>query len=161
MAFEVHPPADVTLIGPGDPLPQLQTPTRADARGVKPICTREQVCPLHDHTVGEVRAAGKPTALLVATPAFCQVAICGPVLDLLLQVTDRYEDVGFVHAEVYRDPATSIEGDDAYAPVVTDLGLFFEPVLLLADAAGTVVERVDAIYDIAELEAALGKLVGG
>jgi hypothetical protein len=162
MAFEVHSPADVTLIGPGDPMPPLQTPTKSDARGVKPICTREQICPLHDRTVADVRAAGMPTALLVATPAFCQVAICGPVLDLLLERTDRYADqIGFVHAEVYSDPATSIEGDDAYAPVVTDLGLFFEPVLLLADVAGNVVERVDAIYDIGELDAALGRLVGG
>ncbi len=161
MAFEVHPPTDVTLIGPGDPLPPLQTPTRANARGDQADLHAGPDLPTaRPHRRRGACVALCQPALLVATPAFCQVAICGPVLDLLLEVTDRYAGkIGFVHAEVYSDPETSIEGDDAYAPVVNELGLFFEPVLLLADAAGKVVERVDAIYDIGELDAALAKLV--
>jgi hypothetical protein len=36
--------------------------------------------------------------------------------------------------------------------------LEFEPVLFLADASGTLVERLDAIWDAAELRTALDRL---
>ena len=88
MAFQVDSPDDVKVIQPGAAMPSLETPTTTDARGVDPVCTSEPACPLHDVTLAEALAEGAPVALLVATPAFCQIAICGPVLDVLLDVRD-------------------------------------------------------------------------
>jgi hypothetical protein len=113
------------------------------------------VCPLHDVTVAEALGTGRPLALLVATPAFCQFAICGPVLDVLLGVTDAHPGITFLHAEVYADPA---KGLDTYAPVVAPLGLHFEPCLVLVGSDGTVAGRVDTIYDRAELDERLAQL---
>lgn len=159
-SLEVFPPEQVTLLGRGDPLPRVDTPTVTDPRGVTPICTAEPICPLHERSLTELVGTGRPTALLVATPAFCQVAICGPVLDRLLDVVEAYADrVSFVHAEVYRDPETTIEGVDAYAPIIDELGLTFEPVLYLVDGAGVIADRVDSVYDAVELAAALDDLV--
>lgn len=155
MQFQVNDAKDVKVIQIGQPLPHLETPTTSDARGVKPICTREPVCPLHDVTVAQAIDEKKPVALLVASPAFCQIAICGPVLDVLLDVRTGHPTVRFIHAEVYADPAKDL---DTYAPAIEPLGLHFEPCLVLADTNGNVVDRVDTIFDRSELRDRLSKL---
>jgi hypothetical protein len=155
MSLKVDAPGDVTAILPGQAMPALETPTAADARGVTPFCTRDPVCPLHDVTVAQALGEGGPIALLVATPAFCQLSICGPVLDVLLDVTGEHPGVRFLHAEVYADPAKDLS---AHAPVVGELHLHFEPCLVLVGSDGTVVDRIDTIYDRSELGERLTQL---
>lgn len=149
------------MVGPGDPLPQLQTPTVDDARGVTPICTREPACDLHARTAADVLAAGEPLALLVATPAFCQTLICGPVLDVLLGVLPDVPGVTAVHAEVFSDPESNSvpPTPEDYAPVIDELGLAFEPVLYTVGADGVVRERLDYIFGEDEIRRALEDLV--
>ncbi len=157
MAIKVDPASEVTVIQPGAPLPPVATPTLDDARGVTPICTADPVCPLHDRTVAEVLDDRSPLALLVSTPAFCQIAICGPVLDVLLDLVGDHPGITFVHAEVYADPEN--DPDLAQnAPVVDELGLTFEPSLILVGSDGRVAERLDTIYDAAEAADALARL---
>jgi hypothetical protein len=55
-----------------------------------------------------------------------------------------------VHAEVYTDDTIEVE-----APAVTAYSLNFEPVLFVADATGTLVARLDSIWDESELNTAL------
>jgi hypothetical protein len=154
MSFQILDAADVRVIQPGAAMPAVDTPTTADPRGVKPICTNDPVCPLHDVSLPEVLGQA-PVALLVATPAFCQLAICGPVLDVLLDAAADFPTVRFLHAEVYVDPAKDLERS---TPIVEALGLHFEPCLVLIGADGTVAERVDIIYDDDELHARLDAL---
>lgn len=145
-----HPPVP----GPGDRLPTLVTPTTADPRGVDPICTAEPPCPLHERSADEVLAAGRPLALLVSTPAFCDIGVCGPVLDVLLAAAaTRGDRIGFVHAEVYTDRTASTT-----TPTVTALGLTYEPALFLVGSDGVIADRLDVVYDGPELVAALDRL---
>jgi hypothetical protein len=155
MALQVDEAADLMVIQPGAALPALETPTVDDPRGVTPICTADPVCPLHDVTAAQALTAGQPLALLVATPAFCQVTICGPVLDVLLDAMAAHPNVKALHSEVYADPAKSL---DVYAPTIAPLGLHLEPCLILVGSDGKVAERIDAIYDRDELDAALSRL---
>ena len=97
-------------------------------------------------TLTEALVAAKPVAYLVGTPAHCQTAICGPVLDLLIAEADTFPNITFVHAEVYADEAATV-----IAPAVDTLGLQYEPLLFLTGADGIVRHRLDVIYDIAEL----------
>ena len=136
-------------------MPAIATPTVADAQGVDPICTNDPVCPLHDVTVADALEDGRPLALLVSTPAFCQIAICGPVLDVLLGVTGDHPDIRFLHAEVYAHPH---EETDTKAPVIAELGLTFEPCLVLVGSDGKVVDRLDTIFDDDEVSESLGGL---
>ncbi len=148
------------VIGAGDQMPSTPTPTVDDAHGVNPICTRQPPCDLHQISLDQALGTG-PVALLVASPAFCQTAICGPVLDVMLGQMAPYDAVTFIHAEVYKDPAnrsTPVVPDD-FAPVVTALGLPFEPVLYIIGADGVVRERLDYIFDGEEVAAALDRLV--
>ncbi len=147
-------------VGPGDVMPALVTPTVDDPQDVTPLCTREPMCALHDRTVADVVGNG-PMALLVATPAFCQTVICGPVLDVMLGLIDEYPDVTFLHAEVYTDPSKNQVPPviEDFAPVVSDLGLPYEPVLYVVGADGVVRDRLDYIFDASDMRSSLDDVV--
>jgi hypothetical protein len=154
---DAKPASEVPAIpGPGDALPKIPTPTTANHQGVNPICTRDPVCPFHSVSLDQVIGATMPIVLMVSTPAFCQVAICGPVLDLLVKRRSHLEQAGVavIHAEVYVD-----RNAQQTTPTVDALGLDFEPSLFLAAPDGTVTDRLDSIFDGAELDEALARLV--
>lgn len=154
--LEAVPPNQTAVVPVvGASLIALQTPTTADPRGVDPICTREPMCPFHEQTLEEAMASGKAVAFIISTPQFCQTAICGPVLDLLVERQEQYADVvAFVHAEVYTD-STAKETTEA----VQAYGLTWEPSLFLAMPDGTIASRLDYTYDGVEIDEALSKLV--
>lgn len=136
----------------GDPMPGFDTPTVDDPRGVDPICTRSpEPCPMHETTLTDALKSGKPVAYLVGTPAYCSTGTCSPAMEGLLAVRERIDDaMTFIHAEIYTDSTVS-----AVAPAVTALNMTYEPALYLVDAAGTVVERLDAVFDSKEIDEAL------
>jgi hypothetical protein len=144
-----------SIPAPGDPLPSIPTPTKADHQGVNPICTAEPICPFHSVSLDKAIGGTNPIVLLVSTPAYCQVAICGPVLDLLVQRRAQFEQQGLavIHAEVYVDRQAK-----ETSPTVDALGLDYEPSLFLAAPDGTVTDRLDSIFDGKELDDALARL---
>jgi hypothetical protein len=153
-AVDITDPAEIVIPKVGEPLPPFDTPTVADGRGVDPICTREPACPLHELTVTEALAAGRPVVYLIGTPAHCKTAVCGPVLDLMLAEREtRGDAITMVHAEVYTDDTIT-----TVAPAVRAYELDFEPVLFFADSNRMLVERLDAIWDDTELRAGLDRL---
>lgn len=158
-AFQVSAPDEIDIPRAPQPFPSVTTPTTADPAGVDPICTREPPCPLH--AVELTTALGKePVALLVSTPAFCQTAICGPVLDLFVDAEAEFPDVTFIHVEVYAS-AEEVEAEGLQAPLapaVEALGLPFEPALFLIAADGTIAERIDVVYDQVELRDSLATI---
>ncbi len=158
-AFSVFDPSATKLIPIGAKMVPVETPTVADARGVDPICTQPSgTCPFHTQTLTQALAAAKPTVLLVSTPEFCQIGVCGPVLDLVVTAAGQRPEMQFVHAEVYTD-AQAVKDVQAatLTPVVDAYGLTYEPSLYVADAAGTIVDRLDYIFDATDLDASLSK----
>ena len=154
--IQVAAPQDLALVQPGERAMPVLTPTTTDARGVDPICTRDPQCPFHELTLADALANGRPTAFLISTPLFCQTAVCGPVLELLVDEASGRPGLNVVHAEVYADAvakgniigASLTEAVNAYA-------LSFEPSLLVIDAAGMVTDRLDFVYDASELRQVL------
>jgi hypothetical protein len=155
--FLIFDAAKVSIPAVGTKLPPFDTPTTDDARGVDPVCTRlDGPCPFHDVTLTEALAAGKPVVYIIGTPAHCATATCGPGLDFLMTAAEQYGDrATFVHAEVYADPeATEV------APAVTAYTLDYEPVVWITDAEGTVVRRIDIVWDADELGEMLAASLG-
>lgn len=148
----------------GDPFPVLHTPTVADPLGVDRLCTRFEPCAFHDLDAADLIGGGRPLALLVATPAFCSTAYCGPVLETLIDATAGRDDLDVIHVEVYAN--TEEVGGNIVDPAirlvssVEELGLTFEPSLFLIDGAGTVTDRIDNVFDATELSEALDRLTG-
>jgi hypothetical protein len=152
----------VAIPRPGHPVPVGDTPTVKDHRDVNPICTRTPACPLHEINLRDALSNGKPVALLVATPAYCQTAICGPVLNVLLSQQHTFGDqVQMIHAEVYADgkAAAANIANAKLAPILQDYRLPFEPVLFLIRPDRVLAHRLDTIFDEVELQAALRSVV--
>ncbi len=153
LSFSATPAEAIPFPGVGSMMPGFDTPTLFDNRGVDPVCTRDPGCGFHSASLNEALRDGQPIAYLVGTPAFCQTAICGPILDLMMQVAPDFPGVRFLHTEVYTDMTAS-----TVAPGVEALNLSFEPVVFLIDAAGIVTERLDVIVDETELRSHLDSL---
>jgi hypothetical protein len=150
--------APVLLPGAGQKMIPFDTPTTSDLRGVELLCTRSPACPLHDVTLREALSGGTPVAFLVSTPLYCQVAICGPVLDVLLAAKSQFPQIKMLHAEVYPSNSAAQPNVQQRTPVMEAYNLFFEPVLFLARPDGTIVKRLDTIFDAVELNDALTQL---
>lgn len=154
--IQVHDPAAVAWPVPGKPLPKVKSPTTKDALGIEPICTRTpSACPWHEQSLDAVLGNGKPTVVILSTPALCQSAVCGPVLEILLgEQSALAGKANTVHIEVFADKSGKTLSP-AFAAFKTDT----EPVLYLADGAGIMTERFVGPFDRAEARAALTKLV--
>ena len=165
MPFQIFDPADVVVPLPGQPFPIVRFPTLSQPLGMNPICTRlAGPCPLHDVTMEEALATEAAVALLVATPALCQTAYCGPVLDVLLELVPEFPRVKFLHAEVYSNAAlvenNYLDERILPSPTVADLALTFEPSLFLVRSDRTIFDRIDNVYDNTELRSVLQALQG-
>lgn len=147
--------SDSTIIWPGDQFPALVTPTLTSSAGVSPICTRQPFCPFHKVSLGDSILSKRATVLIVSTPAFCGTKwMCGPVLEnLISQVGSNYSGFDVIHAEVYSNPSAKDLGP--IAPAVTQMGVNYEPFIFLLDEQGTVLRRLDHIWDNAELQGLL------
>ncbi len=152
-AFQVFARNEVAVPGIGDALPPFDTPTFDNSRDVSPLCTRQpEPCPMHEVTLRDALALGKPIAYLVGTPAHCSTGTCAPALDALIAARERVGDAfTFIHAEVYSDAnATTI------APAVNAVSMNFEPALFITDASGVITARLDAVFDAVELQSVVG-----
>ena len=142
----------------GEKAPPIHTPTAAEVGGdLAKIDTR--VPPDQMHAVDFADALGKkPIVLVFATPALCQSRVCGPVVDVAQEVADEYGDrADFIHMEVYVDNDIS-KGE---RPQLKAFELQTEPWTFLVDSKGVVRDRIEGAYGVAELEAAMKKILPG
>ncbi len=163
MPFQMFDAADVVVPLPGQRFPAVRFPTLTEPLDMSPICTRVAgTCPLHGVTIDEALETGSPVALLIATPALCQTAYCGPVLDVLLELAPEFPNIKFLHAEVYSNAAlvenNYLDDRIVQSPTVSDLALTFEPSLFLLRPDRTIVDRIDNVYDNTELRLVLQTL---
>lgn len=153
--FAVGDPADVAYLGVGDTLSPVATPTFDEPRDVDPICTfLPDPCPFHDVSLDSTLAADKPIVFLIATPAFCQTSICGPVVQMLIDRFEGTDETSVVHTEVWKN-ADVVLTTDGLADAVQAFELGHEPALWIADATGTITARLDFAWDVNELNTAL------
>jgi hypothetical protein len=138
----------------------VPTQTLADAE-IDELTTDPDPDPrFYETSLDEALGSGRPTVVVFATPAFCQTAACGPMLESTKQVAPAYPDVGFVHVEVYTGFREEGFVPDAahLAPAVQQWGLPSEPWVFVTDAAGTITAKFEGVLDPAELEEAIAEL---
>ena len=137
----------------GDRPPAVETDTVASAAGnLAAIDTRRPFArELHETSFKDVLGR-KPVALLFATPQLCQSRVCGPVVDIELQMKHKYGDrMTFIHQEVYRDNQV----DKGLRPSLRAFGLQTEPWLFTVDADGKVAARLEGSFGVKEFEQAV------
>ncbi len=149
---EVFNPDDVVSPVVGQQLPPAMTPTVSLPGLVDPICTLVPQCPFHTVNLEDIVGTGRRIVLLIATPAFCQTAFCGPTLGNLIDLGADREDLVIIHSEVYESPKDEENlATAALAPVPADYGLTIEPVLYVTDESGIITARADAVVDRSEM----------
>lgn len=142
---------------PGDKAISTPTPTTDNARGVNPICTRvndagkREPCSMHAVSLDAALKNGKPTVLIIGTPAFCTSRFCGPIVDQLMLVQkDLGAQANFIHIEQYVDdkdaPATG-----KLAPAAAAWRLEAEPVIYYIKPDTTIVEWTIGASDASEI----------
>jgi hypothetical protein len=158
--FLVVERTDTPLFQVGEKLPGFDSPTFDSANGVDPVCTRTEPCPFHEITLAEALTNGKPTALLIATPAFCQTDVCGSNLEFLIDGAAGRADVNVIHAEVYANFAEDIDTGalPRRAPMLEAWDMAFEPSLFAIDGEGTILGARHFAFDREETVEVLGLL---
>ena len=131
-------PENARAVAPGESFPLLETPTTDDPGPLEVLCTQDPPCSMHERSLDVAMAAG-PVVFTVATPQYCQTAVCGPVVSVIERVRDEVgrDDVAFVHVEVYTDAGQTL------TPTVDELALPTEPWTWVIDADGVVVDRFE------------------
>ncbi len=142
--------------GPGERAPVIHTPTAGEVADIAEIDTRVPPDDMHSDDLAEV-IGKRPIVLLFATPALCQSRVCGPVVDVALQVKRRFGDrVAFIHQEVYKNNRI----DDGPVPQFDAYRLSSEPWLFVIDRRGVVSTAIEGPFGVAELESAVSKVAG-
>ena len=139
--------------------------TSRDVSALEELTTAGEPDPdLYSMTVAEALDIGKPFVVAFATPAFCRTATCGPQVEVIRSVKDRYKDrVGFIHIEVF-DNVDEIrrEGDLSVArtvDAVEEWGLLTEPWTFIVDHEGRIAAKFEAFSTEEEIEEELTKVL--
>jgi len=161
VAFQVV--SNSPTLKPGMKAPALATRTAADVDGnLRMLSSAPHPNPAFYHqTLAQALADGKPTALLFATPLFCQTRLCGPSYDVLDHLQQRYGSaLNFIHVEVYTGLPDPAKTNWQLDPAMTAFGLQSEPWLFLIDKTGTITYRVEGLFTESEIEQHLKPLLG-
>ena len=113
---------------------------------------------LHRWTIAEAIRQHRPALVSFATPVYCESKFCGPVVDAVEQLSQRYDDrAAFIHVEIYHDRVKN-EINQAAADWLFRDDELREPWLFLIGADGTIVDRWGVLWDPEEVGAELRKL---
>lgn len=135
------------------PCPDSITPTDDDQLDAEILCTRlDGNCGLHKNSVSELLKNKEPFVVIFATPARCQTAYCGPVLDLTRDVANETK-LPVIHIEIYKNE-TSNDVLDA----VTKWNLPSEPWMFGITSEGKINTRLDGAFDKIEIEDLFARL---
>jgi hypothetical protein len=147
-------PEDSRLVVPGQPAISTPTPTNENPMGAAELCTSQPACGMHEISLDRALAEGRPLALMFATPAYCQTAICGPAVTTLEEVRGAgdWGETAFIHCEIFSDAGVTL------LPPVEAWNLPTEPWLFLVDSDGIIAERLDGPMIGAEIQELLGGL---
>lgn len=136
--------------------PASQNRTLATEPDINKLTSGQNPNPaLYQMTVAEALDSGKPTVVTFATPAFCQTAICAPVVSSVEAVYEQIGDqVNFIHLEIYKEFEPLTEADE-----VAEWHLPSEPWMFVLDSEGKVSAVLGGPVSPQELRDELGKVL--
>jgi hypothetical protein len=149
--FDVKPKSFSPSIGAR--APRSRTPTLADAPAPALTTAVPPDRELLRFSVAGALAARKPLVVTFATPRFCTSRTCGPVVDVVNAVRQRFTgtDVRFIHVEVYRDNDPRL----GYNRWMREWNLRSEPWTFLVGRDGRIKAKFEGSVSVAELAAAV------
>ena len=117
---------------------------------------------LYRTTIADAIGSGMPTVIVMASPAFCINAVCGPQVEVLQQLKDKYKGrANFIHVDLYDNPY-EIQGDLSRArisPTVLEWRLPSAEWSFVVDRDRKVAARFESFATFDELDQALGRVL--
>ena len=157
LAFEVKETPEAVAVG--SPAVASRNKTLDRVESISQLTTGSLQDPdLYQTTISDAVASGLPTVVVMASPAFCTNAVCGPQVEVLQELKDRYKgEANFIHVDFYDNP-DEIQGDLTKArlsPTVLEWGLPSTEWTFVIDRHGIVSDRFESFATLQELELAL------
>src|SRR5215216_5366001 len=139
----------------GQPAPRTKNPTAKDVKDLTQIDSAvEPVAALHQVSIADAIAQGKPALVAFVTPGYCSTRFCGPTYELVKKLLPTYGDkAALIHIEVWKDPINKVPAD-----AVTEWNLKSEPFLFVLDKNGVITDKFEGPVSLAELDAAMKKV---
>lgn len=117
---------------------------------------------LYQISIADAVVSGRPTVIVMASPAFCTNAVCGPQVEVLQEIKDAYKgQANFIHIDIYDNPE-EIQGDLSRAmvsPTVREWNLPSTEWSFVIDSSGLVHQRFESFAGYKELEASLKEVL--
>lgn len=160
-AFEVLDRHRVPAVG--EPAPRTDHPV-AGAVGIDPVTIDSRAGngepipdpELHTTTIAAALAARRPLTVVIATPAFCESRMCGPVTDAVAAVATRHRDrMDFVHLEVFAEAGEQRLNPWTAEWIARPGAGGNEPWVFVVDADGIIRHRFDNVANEVIVEAAV------
>jgi hypothetical protein len=146
-----QPTENLTAHSKGVPLAAIDS--RAATKGTIPDPE------LHEWTIARAIAEGRPALVVFATPVFCVSRFCGPVTEMVEDLSRRYDDRAvFIHVEIWKDFDRQVLNQAALDWLQMPNGDLTEPWLFLIGADGTIVDRWSSMWSEREVETELEAL---
>jgi len=141
----------------GSRAPASQNRTLATEPDINKLTSAQEPNPvLYQMTVAEALASERPSVIVFATPAFCQTAVCAPVVDSVQAVhAELGDEANFIHLEIYKEFNPSL----ILADEVEEWQLSSEPWTFILDTDGHIAARLGGPISPRELTAALEPLL--
>ena len=143
----------------GDAAPRSENRTAEDVERLSQLTTGSMQDPdLYRTTIAEAVESGLPTVIVMASPAFCTNAVCGPQVEVLQELKDEFGgQANFIHVDYFDNPE-EIQGDLSRAvvsPVAKEWGLPSSEWSFVVDREGIVSGRFEGFTALEELRQAL------
>ena len=147
----------------GAPAIPSENKTIADVDDLAKLTTGSVRDPdLYGTTIADAVGSGIPTVVVVASPAFCINAVCGPQVEVLQQLKDKYKgQANFIHIDFYDNP-DEIQGDLSRArisPIVFEWRLLGVEWSFVIDRDGKISARFESFATFDELDEALRRIL--
>jgi hypothetical protein len=154
--FTVRERSDEPMIG--EPAPPSVQPTLATVTSIEEIDSSYPPRPaMHETTIADAVASGRPAVIAFATPAYCTSRICAPVMETVMDplFAEFGDRATFIHVEpfVLRDLREANARNPV--PAAREWRLQTEPWLFVVGADGAVRAKFEGIIGVDEVEQAL------
>jgi hypothetical protein len=113
---------------------------------------------LHEWTIAKAIADHRPVLVVFATPVYCISRFCGPVTNVVEQLSRQYANRAvFIHVEIWRNFNKHVINKAAASWLFRN-GDLTEPWLYLIGANGVIVDRWSSLFDVHEVAQDLQRL---
>lgn len=161
LSFDV--PEETHAPSVGDPALPSRSKTAKDVERLSQLTTGSmQDEDLYQLSIAEAIENGLPTVIVMASPAFCTNAVCGPQVEVLRDLKNEFPDqANFVHIDYYDNPE-EIQGDLGRAvlsPVAREWNIPSTEWSFVIDRDGVISGRFEGFTPLEELRQALKRVL--